>query len=423
MKKSVLALASLLSFGSVAVEFKVRDEAFIENAASHAISIKDWDSPENAASTFPHGYKFTSAYYKLDVNGVSPQKLMSADALDLSKLMVSDIDGKIDLETFLRDRLKNHSMVVLKGDRIMHEHYWNNMSDKSTHIDASVTKSFTSMAAQLAVAKGQLDMSKLVIEYLPELKGTAWETATVQDVSDMRTSVIMKIAKHKSWDDRMSDSQSYYGDTAKDYPNGVSDYFPMVTEHKYKMGEAYTYQCVNTEVLGKVVERASGKLLAEYIELIFQSAGTENEAYLVSDHAGGAVAAAGLNASTKDLARIGQLFLNDGKNYKGEQVLSKAWVDSLYAGNDVVRAAWSMSKEAALADGWYKDQFRLLKIENREILAMVGIHGQIVAMDRDSGAVIAMNGGYPQTETARMALSIFYKVLPTIFEAVEAVKH
>ncbi|MDO6498367.1 hypothetical protein [Photobacterium sanguinicancri] len=45
-------------------------------------------------------------------------------------------------------------------------------------------------------------------------------------------------------------------------------------------------------------------------------------------------------------------------------------------------------------DGRYKDQFRVLEAPGHTILAMAGIHGQVLAMDKASGTVIAMNGGY-----------------------------
>ncbi|WP_041421575.1 serine hydrolase domain-containing protein [Shewanella sediminis] len=426
MNKTLLAFSLLVSFGSSAADFQGRDATFLENAAQHMISVKNYDSGENAASTFPHAYKFTHSYrisHGLLGSGqdvLSPEVLKSDKQLDFSKIMITDIDGQMDLNTFLRDRLKNHSMVVVNGDRLLHEHYWNNMDEHSTHLMMSVTKSFTSMMAAIAVSEGKLDMSKPVIHYLPELKGTAWETASVQEVADMRTSVIQKVSKHKSWDDRMTLSQSYNGDTAGDYPRGVTDYFPLVTKVETKMGKKYTYQCVNTEVLGKVVEAATGKRLADLIEdNIWKKVGLENDAFLMSDHVGGAVASGGLNAATKDMARIGKVLMNDGKNYLGEQVIPSDFISGLLQGDDNVRSAWKLSKEASLADGWYKDQFRLLNVGGYSILAMVGIHGQVVAMDKASGTVIAMNGGYPMTETPRMAISLFHKVIPAILDAVE----
>lgn len=134
------------------------------------------------------------------------------------------------------------------------------------------------------------------------------------------------------------------------------------------------------------------------------------------------MASGGLNATTKDLARIGRMLLNDGKNYLEQQVVPTAFIDNLLQGNDTVRQAWSKGKEARLVNGWYKDQFRVLNINQHKILAMIGIHGQVLAMDKSTGVVIAMNGGYPMSETPRMAISLFYKVIPAIIEAAERKK-
>lgn len=422
MKKSLIALPVLIASSlTYAAEFQGPDTDFVNNAAHHAITINNWDQGENAASTFPQAYKFTHSY-KLDTNGMLPEVFDNSKRLDLDAIMVSDIEGEMSLSSFLRDRVKNHSMVVLRDNQLLHEHYWNNMNQDTPHLDMSVTKSFISMAAQIAVAEGKLDMSKKVTDYLPEFKGTAWETATIQQVSDMRTSVIMDVPAHQSWDNRMTTSQSYNRDGSKDYPNGISDYFPLVTEYNAPMGEAYDYQCVNTEVLGKIVEHVTHKNLATNLEQIFQRVGVSNDVYLMADHAGGAMASGGLNATTKDLARIGRMLLNDGKNYLEQQVIPTAFIDSLLQGNDTVRQAWSKGKEAQLADGWYKDQFRVLNINQHKILAMIGIHGQILAMDKATGVVIAMNGGYPMSETPRMAISLFYKVIPAIIEAAERKK-
>ncbi|WP_394205698.1 serine hydrolase domain-containing protein [Shewanella waksmanii] len=421
MNKAVFALAMIMAIASVnAAEFQSRDAAFIEQAKSHMITIENWDQAENAASTFPHAYKFTHSY-KLDTSGVAPQPLTVSNSLDLSQITVTDIDGTIDVETFLRDRLKNHSMVVVQNNQILHQHFWNNMGPHQPHLAMSVTKSFTSLAAQQAVSQGLLNMNKPVIEYLPFLTGSAWHTATVQDVADMRTSLLLDVPKHQSWDNRMTLAQSYNSDKgAKSYPNGIKDYLALVRLREGKMGDKYTYQCANTEVLGLIVEKVTGKNLAKNYEALLSQIGVNDDVYLMAGHAGDAIASGGLNISTADLARVGQLLINDGKNYQGKQVIDKHFIKQLLQGNDIVRSAWKKSKEAALAHGYYKDQFRVLNIGKHRILAMVGIHGQVVAMDFDSQTVIAMNGGYPQTETPRMAISIFYKVIAAILDEVKS---
>ncbi len=113
--------------------------------------------------------------------------------------------------------------------------------------------------------------------------------------------------------------------------------------------------------------------------------------------------------------------MNGGKNYRGEQVVPAEFIKKLQDGNDEVRSAWLKGKESALLEGWYKDQFRVVEVGGRKIMAMLGIHGQIVAMDYENGTVVAMNGGYPQTETPRAFIAVFYKALPAIFAAADKV--
>jgi len=428
MNKKLLTLLIGLGLSSAATcaDFQPAEQGFLDHAAQMTITQQNWDTAEYAASTLPNAYKFTNHYHisrgllGSDQPTLTPESLKAGAPLDFNAIKVDSMDGEMSLNAFLRDRLKNHSMVVLKGNELLHEHYWNNMDEHSTHLDMSVTKSFTSMLASVAVAEGKLDMSKKVTDYLPELKNTAWKDATVQEVADMRTSLKLEVTPHKSWDERMTSSQSWHGDMSKTYPNGVADYMQLVTDIKAPMGSKYSYQCINTEVLGKIVESVTGENLADLLESrIWKKVGMENDAYLMSDATGFPVASGGLNATTKDLARMGRVLLNNGKNYVGEEVIPEAFIKSLLEGNDEVRSAWKKGKESALADGWYKDQFRILDIPGRTILAMVGIHGQVVAMDMKSNTVVAMNGGYPQTETPRMAMMIFYKALPAIFDAAD----
>lgn len=425
MKSLIIAVSVvfILSLNVQAATYHEVDEVFVKQAEKLGVSQTVWDQPEYAAMSFPHAYKFTMHYRisrGLLGSGkavLAPQKWNETNSLDLTKLTGQDADGELDLATLLRDRLKNHSMVVLKGNKLVHQHFFNGMDEHSTHLDMSVTKSFTATLAAIAVSESKLDMSKKVEDYLPEFKGTAFEGCTIQEVADMRSGLDIPTPEHLSWDPRLTQSENWNGPNDSGL-HGVKEYLKLIKKRKYPIGEAYQYQDPNTELLGLIVEKATGEKLADYLEdKIWKRVGAENDAFWMSGPDGFAVASGGLNISTRDLARIGLVILNDGKNYLGEQIIPKAFLDAIWKGNDTVRTAWKLGKEAALApDGWYKDQFRVFNIKGHKFLVMVGIHGQVVAVEKNSGVVIAMNGGYPQTETPRMANLIFYQVIPAIFD-------
>ncbi len=428
MKKFIWACgaALILSTAADAATLHQPDEAFIAKAKALGVSQALWDQAEYAAVTFPNAYRFTR-YYQIS-SGVlgsgesvlTPQIWEKAGSLDLTKLKGTDADGEHDLYVILRDRLKNHSMVVLKGDKLVHQHFFNGMTQDSTHLDMSVTKSFTATLAGIAASEGKLDMTKPIEQYVPIFKGTAFEGSTVQEVADMRSGLNIPTPEHKSWDPRFTEAQEWNGKNDSGL-HGIKDYLVLIKDRKYPTGEKYQYQDPNTEALGMAVEAATGMNLADYFEeKIWKNIGAENDAFWMADPDGFVVASGGLNMTTRDLARVGQLILNDGKNYVGEQVIPKAFLDAIWNGNDEVRSAWKGSKESGLApDAWYKDQYRILNINGHKILCMVGIHGQILAMEKTSGVAIAMNGGYTQTETPRMANLIFYQVLPAILDALK----
>ncbi len=401
------------------------DDAFLEQAAGIGVTQAHWDSPEFAAVTFPNAYRFTRHYrISRGLLGSGEDVLVpeawrgDGTALDLSNLHGNDADGRLDLETLLRDRLKNHAMVVLKGDRLLHQHFWNGLDKDSTHLDMSVTKSFTAILAGIAVSEGKLDMTKPIESYLPEFKGTAFEGVPVQDAADMISGLDIPTPPFLSWDPRFTQAQEWNGPNDSGL-RGIADYLRTIENRKYDIGTHYQYQDPNTEILGLITESAIGQGIHTYLEeKIWKRVGMENDAFWMADPTGFVVASGGLNITTRDLARFGRLMLNDGKNYLGEQVVPKAFIDAVWEGNDKVRAAWKLGKEAALApNGWYKDQIRVLDIKGHRIMVFIGIHGQSLIMEKDTGIVIAMNGGYPQTETHRMNAMLFLEAVPAILEA------
>jgi len=416
---ALTGLGMMLAVTASAAPPQPVDSAFVDQVAEFGITQENWDSGEHAAITFPNAYKFTRHYVVEKGDHVAPAPWQDAqDSLDLSALTANDADGVHDVETLLRDRLKNHSMVVLQGDRLLHQHFWNGMDQNSTHLDMSVTKSFTAILARIAAAEGKLDMSQPVEAYLPNFKGTAFEGVSVQDVADMSSGLEIKTPPFMSWDPRFTESQEWNGPNDSGL-NGIVDYLLTVDKRKYEPGTHYQYQDPNTEVLGVVVAAATGKGLADYLEeKIWSRLGAEHNAYWMADAAGYTVASGGLNMTTRDLARAAQLLVNGGRNHLGEQVVPEEFITAVWEGNDRVRAAWAVGKEAALApNGWYKDQIRVLDIKGHKFMAFVGIHGQAVVMEPESGTIIAMNGGYPQTETARMNSLLFLQVVPAILDA------
>ena len=119
------------------------------------------------------------------------------------------------------------ALVVIHGDNLVHESYWNGMDAHRQHIWYSMTKSLVSSIAGILVESGQLDLKKSPSEYVPELKGSAFDRVTVQHVMDHASG----LAFEENYVDPKSDFFLYYAPALNlGYLPGAADLQPGQTE-------------------------------------------------------------------------------------------------------------------------------------------------------------------------------------------------
>jgi CubicO group peptidase (beta-lactamase class C family) len=299
-------------------------------------------------------------------------------------------------------------LVVLHKGAIVLEGYANGMTQRSPHILMSVSKSMLGLLAGILVGQGVLNPSGLVSDLIPELKATAWAGASIMQLLDMRTGVafnedyqatagpIIAYRKAAGWNPLPP------GEQASD----LRSYFQELTETDGPHGGRFCYVSPNTDLLGWVIERASGKRYADLMsELLWQSLGAAENAYLTVDRLGAPRAAGGMCASTRDLARVGQLLVEDGA-WRNRQVVPSSWIAMI--ANDGDPQAWAAGNLAAYYPGlpihyrakWYVDR------RPPGLLFCLGIHGQNLFIDRKHEIVIAKFSSQPQPLDAdRIALT------------------
>ena len=142
-------------------------------------------------------------------------------------------------------------------------------------------------------------------------------------------------------------------------------------------------------MLGWMCERAAGRRMADLIStLIWQPMGAEFDADITCDSVGTAVHDGGISATLRDLARFGQLLLDDGRA-GDRQVVPTAWLTDAYTPTPDVREAFAHTdNEPMLPGGWYRDQFWFFHPESGPVLLCLGIHGQLVFVDRATRTVV-----------------------------------
>ena len=422
MKKSIIALAVLVATVSSvsAATYHAPDQSFIETIAQVGITPENWDSGESAKLMMKNAYLMTS-YMEISNKGTPVQDFGKASGLDLSKITAYDFDGAHNLEVIARDRLNIESMVITKDSKLIDAYYWNGTNVDSTHLQMSVSKSITSIVLSMLVAEGKVDMNAKITQYLPELIGSGFEHVTVQEVADMRSGIKINFSEGKLWDDRMTNVQEWNGSNKYPELKRITDFAKLVGNDKsHKVGEYYNYQCINTEMLAKVAEAVTGQQFSELIETkIWSKAGLKHPAKWMSNSQGELVASGGLNATTEDMARLMDILVNQGKNHRGEQVISAQFINAILAGNPEVDVAWLNGKESKMAkDAWYKDQIRVFNIKGHKFFAFVGIHGQLTIGEPLTKTVIAMNAAQDQHEAPRTVLMTFFDLVPALLDAV-----
>ena len=86
------------------------------------------------------------------------------------------------------------------------------------------------------------------------------------------------------------------------------------------------YVSIDTQVLGMILVKATGRSITDYMEeKLWSKIGAEDEAFWIVDKTGMEFALGGLNCTAKDYAKVGQLFLDSGR-WQGKQIVPEAWV-------------------------------------------------------------------------------------------------
>lgn len=318
----------------------------------------------------------------------------------VDELRITRPDGSVAaFAEFLRETYTD-ALLVLTADRLVYEHYDNDMHGARPHQMMSVTKSFAGLFALMAVSAGQLEESAPVVDVVPELGGaSAFATASVGQVLDMVNSMDF----NEDYADPDSDIQRYVWALGwMDAPPGSDAgnlYQYLQTLRKdpgYQHGEIFHYQTPKTDVVNWITNRATGKSFQDQMaEALWSKLGTEGETYILLDRCGTLVAGGGLNAAPRDLARFAMMLLNDGRAGDG-QVVAPAIIDILESGGD--RDAFARGPEAtgALAEGWsYRAQWWVRHTPGREAIAAIGVHGQWIYVDRGRGVAIVKQSSQP----------------------------
>lgn len=291
----------------------------------------------------------------------------------------ADVAGVISLGS-------TDGMIVLHHGEIVLEVY-DRMAPDSTHLLQSVSKSITGVLTGILIDRGQVDPDDEVTSHVEELAGTGFDGATVRDLLDMRAATRFD----ETYDDPASDiraSEVQFGwapaPRGRPAPDSVAYLASLANEREH--GGRFEYRSILTDLLGLVLERAAGAPFNVLLgEGLWGPMGAEHDAQVTVDPNGFPVADGGICVTLRDLARFGQMMLDDGQ-VAGRPVVAAEWIaDTLRGGEDSVAAFAADEHAFDYPGGHYRNQWWVPA--GATTLLALGIHGQFVYVDRATGVV------------------------------------
>lgn len=289
--------------------------------------------------------------------------------------------------------IEPHSLMVVRHDRLVAAGWWAPYTPDRLHLLYSLSKSFTSTAAGLALGEGLLGLDDTVLSYFPELDG---------DITDPRSRAML--VRHVASMASGHTAETLGPALEMDHENLVRGFLLVPPDRE--PGTVFAYNQPATYTLGAIVRRVTGQSLTDYLRpRLFDPLGIGEMAWL-RDSSGGEFGWSGLHAATDAIARLGLLYLRGGV-WDGRRLVPEEWVSQATraqiandnAGLDELGPDWQQG---------YGFQFWM----SRHGYRGDGAYGQFCVVLPDQDAVIAMTA---QTEDMQGILDLAWEHLLPAF--------
>jgi CubicO group peptidase (beta-lactamase class C family) len=294
-------------------------------------------------------------------------------------------------------------LVVLHRGQLRLEHYANGFGAGGRWVSFSVAKSLTSTLVGAAIQDGFIgSVDDAVTRYIPELKGGVYDGVTLQQLLSMSSGVKW----YEAYDDPASDFALFYTTPVAPGIDATVNYMKTLRRDA-PPGTRWNYNTGETNLVGVVVSRATGKTLSSYAsQKIWAAYGMESDASWMIDRSGHEHGGCCIQASTRDFARFGQFILEGGR-VDGRPVLPDGWLQAAtHKQIDIGRPGSGYGYQ------WWTN--------DNGTYSAIGIHGQVIHVDPSRGLVIAGNRARPEANFSPASLQAGIALFDAIRAALDA---
>ena len=342
------------------------------------LTLKDNKALWNLPKTRRYGYR---NLHKINRYGIF---LRSDLVLKLEK----KYKPKVGKNKLLKKMIKNKSfcsLIVGNGNNVFYEKYAKDFSKNQPQTIMSITKMFVNLFVGELIDRKLLNINKKVSYYLPKI-GSGYASAKVQDVFNMN------IVNAYTEDYTKAFSSSFLHEPVGgwrlpkkgDIHLSQEQYLNTIKSLKNKSlknitADAY-YKSANTDVVGLIVEKISGRPLRDWVLSAVEAAGFEDGLYIASDRYGMPWMSGGGCLITRDFLRMGLLFARKGKGVGNRKIGSPSFLNHTI--NNLGPKYMSLSKNKYL-------HYSNSTMVSGNMIGHSGYGGQFLAINLKTGNVAA----------------------------------
>ena len=284
-----------------------------------------------------------------------------------------------EFEGFLTEQ-KVAGLLILYEGKIRLERYALGFSEAGRWTSQSVAKSVTSTLVGAAIKDGQIkSVDDYVTDYIPDLKGSAYDKVTVRHLLTMTTGVRWS----ETYTDPNSDIVRFYADPVEPGIDATVSYMRRLPAEA-EPGAKWVYKTGETHLLGVLVSSATGQTLSDYLSSkIWAPYGMEEKATWIFGRTDQELAGCCLQMKLRDFARFGQFVLEGGR-INGKSIVPDDWFQSATHMQIPLGFGWGYGYQWwVFGDGTYR---------------ALGIHGQMIHIDPARRLVVAINSAWPEAD-------------------------
>ncbi len=277
------------------------------------------------------------------------------------------------------ERYKTISFLVIQNGKLKYEQYWDGYSEISHSNSFSMAKSIISLLIGIAIEEGKIkSIDQKVADFIPEFKEGGKAEISIKD--------LLRMSSGLKWDENYASPlaevvRAYFESDLYDFTANLSV--------DYQAGKFWEYQSCDSQLLGFVLIKATGKSLSAYAsEKLWKPLGAKSDALWSLDKLNGDEKAnCCFNINARDFARLGLMVLNKGE-WKGKQIVPAKYIEEAISPANTLIDREDQSKTVR----HYGYQFWIVYHKGLTIPCFRGVLGQYILIIPERNAIVVRLG-------------------------------